>query len=93
VWKFCQNVELVNLEPGEERGEDRSKNSGSNRRIEIRSFIRQVLEQQKTQLAGLQSPYVFLNHRNRPVNQVTIREVWVTAMRRSGLPFRRMYET
>jgi integrase len=26
-------------------------------------------------------------------SQVTIREVWVTALRRSGLPFRRMYET
>jgi integrase len=43
--------------------------------------------------AGLQAPYVFLNNCGRPVNQVSIRQVWVTAMRKSGLPFRRMYET
>jgi integrase len=69
------------------------KTPESNRRIEIQPSIHKVLDQQKTQLAGLQAPYVFLNTRGGPVNQVSIREVWVTAMRKSGLPFRRMYET
>lgn len=46
------------------------------------------------QVAGfVWSPYVFLNTRGRPVDQVAIRGVWVTAIRKSGLPFRRMYET
>jgi integrase len=69
------------------------KTSESNRRIEIQPSIHKVLDQQKTQSAGLQAPYVFLNNCGRPVNQVSIREVWVTAMGKSGLPFRRMYET
>ena len=69
------------------------KTPESNRRIEIQPSIHKVLDQQKTQSAGLQAPYVFLNNCGRPVNQVSIREVWVTAMRKSGLPFRRMYET
>ncbi len=69
------------------------KTSESNRRIEIRPSIRKVLDQQKAQLAGLQSPYVFLNNLGRPVNQVTIREAWVTAIKKTGLPFHRMYET
>jgi len=69
------------------------KTPESNRRIEIRPSIGKVLDQQKIQLAGLQSPYVFLNTRGRPVNQAAIREIWVTAIRKSGLPFRRMYET
>ena len=37
------------------------KTPESNRRIEIRPSIRKVLDQQKTQLAECQSPYVFLN--------------------------------
>ncbi|MCX5893802.1 MAG: hypothetical protein NTW80_12700, partial [Deltaproteobacteria bacterium] len=33
------------------------------------------------------------NIQGGPVSQVTLREVWVTAMKKSGLPFRRMYAT
>ena len=69
------------------------KTAESNRRLEIRPSIGKVLDQQKTLLAGCQSPYVFLNTQGGPVSQVTLREVWVTAMKKSGLPFRRMYET
>jgi integrase len=69
------------------------KTTGSNRRIEITPPLRALLEEQKNLMAGCQSPYVFLNTRGRPVNQVSVRQVWVTALRKSGLPCRRMYET
>jgi integrase len=68
------------------------KTAASNRRIDIRSTMKKVLEEQKAQTASFQSPYVFVNTQGRPVNQVTLREVWVTAMKKSCLAFRRMYE-
>jgi integrase len=68
------------------------KTTGSNRRIEILQPLRDLLEEQQKLVAGYQSPYVFLNTKGRPVNQVSVRQVWVTALRKSGLPFRRMYE-
>ncbi len=86
---------FIHIELSRVRNEEKTdlKTPESNRRIEIRPSIRKVLDQQKINLAGLQSPYVFLNTRGGPVNQVVIRQVWVTAIRKSGLPFRRMYET
>jgi len=56
-------------------------------------LLKEDLEQQKTQTADCQSPYVFINTQRRPVNQVTLYGVWMTAMKKSGLPIRRMYET
>ena len=69
------------------------KTACSNRRIEIRPSLREVLKAQKKLTTAYQSPSVFLNNRGRPVNQVSVRQIWVTAMGKSGLPFRRMYET
>ena len=76
-----RNQEKINL-----------KTLGSQRRIEIRLSIRKTLEAQKRLLSGNQNSYVFLNMLGRPVNQVSLRWVWVSAMEKSGLPFRRMYE-
>ena len=41
----------------------------------------------------LNSPYVFLNIKAKPILQDKTREVWARAMKKSGLRYRRMYET
>jgi integrase len=69
------------------------KTTGSNRQIEIRLSMRQVLEEQRKQMANFNSPYVFLNMEGRPILQDKLRELWKRAMEKSGLPYRRMYET
>jgi integrase len=55
--------------------------------------VREVLEAQKAQTARFKSEYVFLNTKGRPCVQDSLRWHWVKAMKKSGLPFRRMYET
>ena len=69
------------------------KTAASNRRIEIRPSMKKVLEEQQTQMAHLQSPYVFLNMEGKPILQDKLRELWMRAMKKSQLPYRRMYET
>jgi integrase len=69
------------------------KTAVSNRRIEIRPSMRKVLEEQQAQLADFQSPYVFLNLEGRPILQDKLRELWMRAMKKSQLPYRRMYES
>ena len=61
--------------------------------IEIRPSMGEVLKTQKTQTASFKSPYVFLNTKGKPCRQDSLRWHWVEAMKKSGLPFRRMYET
>ncbi|MFA4903249.1 MAG: DUF3596 domain-containing protein [Desulfobaccales bacterium] len=68
------------------------KTAASNRRIEIRPSMKNVLEEQQIQLANPQSPYVFLNMEGRPILQDKLRELWMRAMKKSQLPYRRMYE-
>ena len=65
----------------------------SNRRIDIRPPVQKVLEEQKVQMAGSQTPYVFINTEGRPILQDKLRELWARAMKKSQLPYRRMYET
>ena len=86
---------FIHIELSRVRNQEKSdlKTSESNRRIEIRPSLRKILAEQKTQTAKYQSPYVFINTKGRPVNQVTLHGLWVTAMKKSGLPFRRLYET
>ena len=69
------------------------KTAASNRRIEIRPSMKKVLEEQQTLMANLQSPYVFLNMEGKPILQDKLRELWMRAMKKSQLPYRRMYET
>ncbi len=65
----------------------------SNRQIELRPSMKRVLEAQRIQVCHFSSFYVFLNMRGDPVQQNALHEVWMRAMRKSGLPYRRMYET
>ena len=69
------------------------KTAASNRRIEIRPSMKKVLEEQQTLMANLQSPYVFVNMEGKPILQDKLRELWMRAMKKSQLPYRRMYET
>ena len=41
----------------------------------------------------LNSPYVFLNIKAKPILQDKTREVWARAIKKSGLRYRRVYET
>jgi integrase len=66
------------------------KTAASNRRIDIRSPMQEVLEEQKARTASFQSPQVFVDTQGSPGNQVTLSEVWVRAMKKSCLSFRRL---
>jgi integrase len=68
------------------------KTAASNRRIEIRPSMKKGEEQQAL-TANLQSPHVFLNMEGKPILQDKLRELWMRAMKKSQLPYRRMYET
>ncbi len=69
------------------------KTHESYRRIMIRPTLKRILDEQKIQTAYLKSPYVFVNTFGRPILQDKLRESWARAMKKSGLPYRRMYET
>jgi integrase len=69
------------------------KTAASNRRIEIRPSMKKILEEQKKQTEGFQTPYVFINTAGRPILQDKLRELWSRTVRRSQLLYRRMYET
>jgi integrase len=55
--------------------------------------MRDVLKMQREMTAHFESAYVFVNMEGRAVIQNVVREIWVRAMEKSGLPFRRMYDT
>jgi len=75
------------------REKENLKTEGSRRGIEIRHSIRRILEAQKELTARFNSPYIFLNTRGRPILQDKLREFWMGVMKKSGVPYRRMYET
>jgi len=69
------------------------KTEDSRRRIEIRPAMRAVLFKQWELTKDFNRPYVFINTQRRPILQDKLREIWVKAMKKSGLRHRRMYET
>jgi len=69
------------------------KTPESNRRLEIRSSMRQILEAQRKEGALFKSEYVFFNTKGLPCVQETLRGHWMKAMEKSGLLYRRMYVT
>lgn len=69
------------------------KTAESRRSIAIRPVMAKILELQKRLTADRQSPYVFLNRGGRPILQDKLREMWERVMKKSGLSYRRMYET
>lgn len=55
--------------------------------------MRKVLDAQFELTGAFKSPYVFINSEGRPILQDKLREVWARVMEKSGLMYRRMYET
>ena len=93
-WGAIDN-EFIHIELSRVRNREKEdlKTPESNRRIEIRPSMREVLDIQEAQTACFESSYVFVNTKGRPCVQDSLRWHWVKAMEKSGLPFRRMYET
>jgi integrase len=69
------------------------KTEESRRLIQIRPGIQKWLHAQREMTARFESPYVFVNTQGRPILQDKLREVWERVNKRSGLTYRRMYET
>lgn len=70
------------------------KTEQSVRRIELRPQIVETLQRQKEMTKKYQQPYIFLNTKCGPVQQETLgKKIWKPAMEKSGLRYRRLYDT
>ena len=93
-WQAVDN-EYVHIELSRVRNREKAnlKTEESRRSIAIRPEMAKTLETQKQMTEGVESPYVFINTEGRPILQDKLRELWSRAMKKSGLKYRRMYET
>jgi len=87
--------EYIHIELSRVRNEEKTalKTYESRRRIQLRPTLKKILDWQKELTKDFQSPYVFLNTQGRPILQDKMREIWSRRMKKSGLAYRRMYET
>jgi integrase len=69
------------------------KTPKSKRSIELRPSMQETLRRQREASQRHRSPYVFQNTHGRPILQDKLRELWMRVMKKSGLNYRRMYET
>jgi len=93
-WQAVDN-EFVHIELSRVRNIEKAslKTEESRRSIAIRLAMAKTLEAQRELTEGMESPYVFINTEVRPILQDKLREHWARAMKKSGLKYRRMYET
>jgi integrase len=93
-WKAIGR-EHIHVELSRVRNKEKAelKTEDSRRSIAIRPTMAKVLKDQKKLTANFHSSYVFINTQGRPILQEKLRELWVSAMKKSGLKYRRMYET
>jgi len=93
-WQAVDN-EFVHIELSRVRNVEKTalKTEESRRSIAIRPDIAETLAVQKKMTKDAGSPYVFINTEGRPILQDKLRELWSRAMKKSGLKYRRMYET
>lgn len=87
--------QYIHIERSRVRNKEKEdlKTEESRRMIEIRPAMRKVLDAQFELTRAFKSPYVFINTEGRPILQDKLREVWARVMEKSGLMYRRMYET
>ena len=87
--------DYVHIELSRVRNREKTdlKTEDSRRSIALRPAMARCLEDQRQLTEGTQSPYVFVNTEGRPILQDKLRELWARAMKKSGLKYRRMYET
>ncbi|MBW2634007.1 MAG: site-specific integrase, partial [Deltaproteobacteria bacterium] len=93
-WKAI-NDEYIHIGLSRVRNQEKVdlKNEYSRRDIELQQPMRVILDRQREQVEEIESPYVFLTPKGTPIIQDRLREQWAKAMKASGLPYRRMYET
>ena len=89
------DAEFIHIELSRVRNLEKNdlKTECSRRSIAIRPAMAKILEAQKQGSEAFDSPYVFVNTQGRPILQDKLREMWARIMERSGLKYRRMYET
>jgi integrase len=87
--------EYIHIELSRVRSREKTdlKTHESRRKIQLRPTLKHILEQQKELSKEMQSPYVFVNSFGRPVSQDKLRILWGRVIRKTDLPYRRMYET
>ena len=87
--------QFVYIEASRVRNIEKSslKTENSQRCLAIRPVMAALLERQRELTASFESPYIFVNRQGRPILQDKLREMWERVMKKSGLPYRRMYET
>jgi integrase len=87
--------EFIHIESSRVYGREKAdlKTEESRRMIQIRPGIQVWLDRQREMTGTFGSPYVFINTQGRPILQDKLREVWARVMKKSGLTYRRMYET
>jgi len=69
------------------------KTQESVRRIELRPNMRGTLDRQRDLISRFQKPYVFVNSEGRPIQQENLGKIWRQALSKSGVRYRRLYET
>lgn len=86
--------EFIHIVLSRVRNKEKSdlKTEASRRSIEIRPSIRKILETQRELTATFDSPYVFVNICGRPILQDKLRELWMRVMKKTGVPYRTMYQ-
>jgi len=87
--------EFIHIELSRVRNQEKPdlKTAGSVRSLEIRPSMRKILDEQRELTKRFESEYVFVNTEGRPVRQEEVGEVWQRAIAKSGLAYRRPYET
>ena len=87
--------EFIHVELSRVYGREKAdlKTEESRRRIQIRPGIQAWLDKQRELTGHFDSPYVFVNTQGRPILQDKLREVWARIMKKTSIPYRRMYET
>jgi len=66
---------------------------GFQKDIELRPNMRATLDRQRGLTEGFQTPYVFVNSEGRPIQQENLGKIWRRALSKSGVRYRRLYET
>ena len=87
--------DYVHIELSRVRNREKTdlKTEDSRRSIALRPAMSKCLEIQRQLTGTLGNPYVFVNTEGRPILQDKLREHWARVMKKSGLQYRRMYET
>ena len=61
--------------------------------IELRPNMRATSDRQRELSSGFEKPYVFVNSEGRPIQQENLGKIWRQALSKSGVRYRRLYET